>query len=163
MISYKKRYMKEFGITSEEYDKLYDVFALRARRYEKIIGEKINKAKEFYWTNKLKSQNIELSERRKAIEKTAASSKKIRESEEEKANKQYIDLHFLGFIQKNKQLQQIYYDTSLSWKRKRELIEQWFKKREERRNEKRERDDEEPYEPYEENDGSTGYDAEYEL
>ena len=54
--SYKQAFMKEFNVTSEEYDKLYDVYALRARRYEKIHNVKLNKAKEFYWTKKLEKQ-----------------------------------------------------------------------------------------------------------
>ena len=42
--SYKQAFMKEFNVTSEEYDKLYDVYALRARRYEKIHNVKLNNA-----------------------------------------------------------------------------------------------------------------------
>lgn len=161
--TYKQKYMKEFGITSEEYDKLYDVFALRARRYEKIIGEKINKAHEFYWIAHQKAKGETLSHRRQSMEKYAASSKAISKDFSETENKKYIDLHFKGFIAQNKQLQEIYYDTTLSWKEKREKIEKWFKIRDEKRKDKKEQQSEEPYEPYEENDGSTGYDAEYEL
>ena len=161
--TYKKRYMKEFGVTSKEYDKLYDVFALRSRRYEKIIGEKVNKAREFYWIAHQKAKGVPLSQRRQSMERYAASSKKINEDFSEIENKKYVDLHFWGFIQKNAQLQEIYYDASLTWKEKREKIEKWFKIRDEKRKEKKERQSKEPYEPYEESDGTTGYDAEYEL
>lgn len=159
--TYKKQYMKEFGVTAEEYDKLYDVFALRARRYEKIIGEKLNKAKEFYWITKNENQGIKLSYRRESMKRFSASSKSVSQDFEERENKTYIDLHFKGFMQQNKQLQEIYYDTSLSWKQKRERIEEWFKIRTEKQQEKKQA--EEDGIPYEESDGSTGYDAVYEL
>lgn len=161
--SYKQRYMKEFGVTSAQYDKLYDVFALRARRYEKTIGEKINKAHEFYWIAHQKAKGETLSQRRQSLERYAASSKKISDDFSETENKKYIDLHFSGFIAKNEQLQQIYYDPALMWKQKREKIEEWFKIRDQKRKEKREQQSEEPYDPYEESDGTTGYEAEYEL
>ena len=62
--SYKQAYMKEFNVTGEEYDKLYDVYALRARRFEKIHNVKLNKAKEFcplmqnFLTNSLNKKAI---------------------------------------------------------------------------------------------------------
>lgn len=159
--SYKQKYMREFKVTSEEYDKLYDVYALRARRYEKIIGEKLNKAKEFYWTKKLQNDNQPISIRRKSISESLASSKPIKQSEEDRINKAYIELYFMGLILQNKQLQRIYYDTSLSWKQKRELIEKWLKKWDEEKEKAAKQAEEKG--TFEESDGSTGYDSEYEL
>ena len=123
--SYKQAYMKELNVTSEQYDKLYDVYALRARRYEKIHNVKLNKAKEFYWTAKLKKQGEPISERRKEIESTKASTKRVTVNEEESAAKAYIELHFMGLIKHVKYLQEIY-NSSLSWLKKRKLIEDWI-------------------------------------
>lgn len=120
--SYKQAYMKEFNVTSEEYEKLYDVYALRARRYEKIHNVKLNKAKEFYWTAKLRKMGEPVSKRRQEIEATKASSKKIKFSETEAAAKAYIDLHFSGLRAKNKQIQRIYDDPLLSWTEKLDKI-----------------------------------------
>ena len=115
--------MKEFNVTSEEYDRLYDVYALRARRYEKIHGVKLNKAKEFYWTKKLEKQGEPISERRKEIASTKASTKVITLSERESKNKAYIDLHFTGLRKKNPQIQRIYDNLNLTWVEKRDKIE----------------------------------------
>ena len=120
--SYKQAYMKEFNVTSEEYDKLYDVYALRARRYEKIHNVKLNKAKEFYWSAKLRKMGEPVSKRRQEIEATKASSKKIKFSEMDAAAKAYIDLHFSGLRAKNKQIQRIYDDPLLSWVEKLDKI-----------------------------------------
>ena len=121
--TYKQAFMKEFNITSEEYDKLYDVYALRARRYEKIYNVKINKAKEFYWTAKLKKQGEPISQRRQEIESTKASTKTITLTEQESKIKAYIDLHFTGLRKKNSQIQRIYDDTTLTWAEKLDKIE----------------------------------------
>lgn len=121
--SYKQAFMKEFNVTSEEYDRLYDVYALRARRYEKIYNVKLNKAKEFYWTAKLKKQGEPISERRKEIASTKASTKAVTLSEQENKIKAYIDLHFTGLRKKNPQIQRIYDNTSLTWAEKLDKIE----------------------------------------
>lgn len=121
--SYKQAFMKEFNVTSGEYDKLYDVYALRARRYEKIHNVKLNKAKEFYWTAKLKKQGEPISQRRQEIASTKASTKVITLSEQESKNKAYIDLHFTGLRQKNPQIQRIYDNPNLTWAEKRDKIE----------------------------------------
>ena len=155
--SYKQAYMKEFNVTSEEYDKLYDVYALRARRYEKIHNVKLNKAKEFYWTAKLKKQGEPISERRKEIASTKASTKPIRVNEEETAARAYIELHFMGLIKRVKYLQEIY-NSSLSWLKKRKLIEDWIRSwREQKENSAESSDD------FEYSDGSVGYDFDYET
>ena len=121
--SYKQAFMKEFNVTSEEYDKLYDVYALRARRYEKIHNVKLNKAKEFYWTKKLEKQGEPISQRRREIASTKASSKTITTNERENKIKAYIDLHFTGLRQKNQQIQRIYDNPNLSWAEKLDKIE----------------------------------------
>lgn len=121
--SYKQAFMKEFNVTSEEYDKLYDVYALRARRYEKIHNVKLNKAKEFYWTKKLQKQGEPISQRRQEIASTKASTKVVTLSERENKNKAYIDLHFTGLRQKNPQIQRIYDNPNLTWAEKRDKIE----------------------------------------
>lgn len=121
--SYKQAFMKEFNVTSEEYDKLYDVYALRARRYEKIHNVKLNKAKEFYWTKKLEKQGEPISERRREIASTKASTKTITIAEQDRKIKAYIDLHFTGLRQKNSQIQRIYDNPNLTWAEKRDKIE----------------------------------------
>lgn len=121
--SYKQAFMKEFNVTSEEYDKLYDVYALRARRYEKIHNVKLNKAKEFYWTKKLEKQGEPVSQRRKEIASTKASTRAISITEQESKIKAYIDLHFTGLRKKNPQIQRIYDNPNLSWSEKLDKIE----------------------------------------
>ena len=121
--SYKQAFMKEFNVTSEEYDKMYDVYALRARRYEKIHNVKLNKAKEFYWTAKLKKQGEPISQRRQDIASTKASTKTISINERENKIKAYIDLHFTGLRQKNSQIQRIYDNPNLTWAEKLDKIE----------------------------------------
>lgn len=121
--SYKQAFMKEFNVTSEEYDKLYDVYALRARRYEKIHNVKLNKAKEFYWTKKLQKQGEPISLRRQEIASTKASTKVITLSEQETKIKAYIDLYFTGLRKKNLQIQRIYDNPNLTWVEKRDKIE----------------------------------------
>lgn len=121
--TYKQAFMKEFNVTSEEYDRLYDVYALRARRYEKIYNVKINKAKEFYWTAKLKKQGEPISQRRQEIAGTKASTKAITLSEQESKIKAYIDLHFTGLRKKNPQIQRIYDNSALTWAEKLDKIE----------------------------------------
>ena len=156
--SYKQAYMKEFNVTSEEYDKLYDVYALRARRFEKIYNVKLNKAKEFYWTEKLKKQGEPISERRKEIASTKASSKKLKDGEAESAIKNYIDLHFRGLIRVNPQIKKIYDNNSLSWQEKREIIEQIIELWEnDKRNAASYSDD------FEYSDGTVGYETDYNI
>lgn len=121
--SYKQAYMKEFNVSSEEYDKLYDVYALRARRYEKTFGVKLNKAKEFYWTAKLRKQGEPVSVRRQTIEKTVASTKSISIVEKGKKIKDYIDSHFSGLMVHNAQIRRIYENKELSWDEKLDRIE----------------------------------------
>lgn len=121
--SYKQAYMKEFNVTSEEYDKLYDVYALRARRYERIHNVKLNKAKEFYWTAKLKKQGEPISERRKEIASTKASSKLISDDERDAKIKAYIDLHFSGLMKHNAQMRRIYNNPNFSWAEKLDKFE----------------------------------------
>lgn len=121
--SYKQAFMKEFNVTSEEYDKLYDVYALRARRYEKIHNVKLNKAKEFYWTKKLQKQGESISQRRQEIASTKASTKAVTIAEQDSKIKAHIDLHFTGLRQKNPQIQRIYDSPNLTWAEKLDKIE----------------------------------------
>ncbi len=152
--SYKQAFMKEFNVTSEEYDKMYDVYALRARRYEKIHNVKLNKAKEFYWTKKLEKQGEPISERRKEIASTKASTKRITVNEEEVAAKAFIDLHFMGLIKRVKYLQEVY-NSTLTWMKKRILIEDWLKDWKEMKEDAAESGD------FEYSDGTVGYDFDY--
>lgn len=152
--SYKQAFMKEFNVTSEEYDKLYDVYALRARRYEKIHNVKLNKAKEFYWTNKLEKQGEPISERRKVIASTKASTKRVTINEEEIATKAYIELHFMGLIKRVKYLRQVY-ESTLTWVKKRILIEDWLKDWKEMKEDAADSGD------FEYSDGTVGYDFDY--
>ena len=157
--SYKQAYMKEFNVTSEEYDKLYDVYALRARRYEKIHNVKLNKAKEFYWTAKLRKMGEPVSKRRQEIETTKASSKKIKYSEVDAAAKAYIDLHFSGLRAKNKQIQRIYDDPLLSWSEKLDeisaVVANWQAEKKAVAELKGQNGD------FEYSDGSVGYETDY--
>ena len=153
--SYKQAFMKEFNVTSEEYDKLYDVYALRARRYEKIHNVKLNKAKEFYWTKKLEKQGEPISERRKEIASTKASTKRVTVKEEEVAAKSYIELHFMGLIKRVKYLQEVY-NSTLTWVKKRILIEIWIKGWKETKEDAAFESDE-----FEYSDGTVGYDFDY--
>lgn len=152
--SYKQAFMKEFNVTSEEYDKLYDVYALRARRYEKIHNVKLNKAKEFYWTKKLQKQGEPISQRRQEIARTKASTKRVTVNEEELAAKAYIELHFMGLIKRVKYLRQVY-DSTLTWVKKRILIEDWLKDWKEMKEDAAQSDD------FEYSDGTVGYDFDY--
>lgn len=152
--SYKQAFMKEFNVTSEEYDKLYDVYALRARRYEKIHNVKLNKAKEFYWTKKLEKQGEPISERRKEIASTKASTKRVTVNEEEVAARAYIELHFMGLIKRVKYLRQVY-ESTLSWVKKRILIEDWLKDWKDMKEDAAESDE------FEYSDGTVGYDFDY--
>lgn len=158
--SYKQAFMKEFNVTSEEYDKLYDVYALRARRYEKIHNVKLNKAKEFYWTKKLEKQGEPISQRRKDIASTKASSKTISINERENKIKSYIDLHFTGLRQKNTQIQQIYDNPNLNWAEKLDKIEavvsNWNAEKKAVAELRGNNGD------FEYSDGSVGYETEYE-
>lgn len=146
--------MKEFNVTSEEYDKLYDVYALRARRYEKIHNVKLNKAKEFYWTKKLEKQGEPISQRRKDIASTKASTKRVTVNEEETAAKAYIELHFMGLIKRVKYVRMIY-ESTLTWVKKKILIEDWLKDWKEMKEDAAESDD------FEYSDGTVGYDFDY--
>lgn len=152
--SYKQAFMKEFNVTSEEYDKLYDVYALRARRYEKIHNVKLNKAKEFYWTKKLQKQGEPISQRRQEIASTKASTKRVTVNEEETAAKAYIELHFMGLIKRVKYVRMIY-ESTLTWVKKRILIEDWLKDWKEMKEEASESGD------FEYSDGTVGYDFDY--
>lgn len=152
--SYKQAFMKEFNVTSEEYDKLYDVYALRARRYEKIHNVKLNKAKEFYWTKKLEKQGEPISQRRKDIASTKASTKRVTVNEEEVAAKAFIDLHFMGLIKRVKYLQEVY-NSTLTWVKKRILIEDWLKDWKDMKEDAAESGD------FEYSDGTIGYDFDY--
>lgn len=152
--SYKQAFMKEFNVTSEEYDKLYDVYALRARRYEKIHNVKLNKAKEFYWTKKLEKQGEPISHRRQEIASTKASTKRVTVNEEEEAAKAYIELHFMGLIKRVKYVRMIY-ESTLTWVKKRILIEDWLKDWKEMKEEAAQSDD------FEYSDGTVGYDFDY--
>lgn len=152
--------MKEFNVTSEEYDKLYDVYALRARRYEKIHNVKLNKAKEFYWTKKLEKQGEPVSQRRKEIASTKASTKAITIRERDNKIKAYIDLHFTGLRQKNPQIQRIYDNPNLTWSEKLEKIEtivsNWTAEKKAVAELRDNNGD------FEYSDGSVGYETEYE-
>ena len=152
--SYKQAFMKEFNVTSEEYDKLYDVYALRARRYEKIHNVKLNKAKEFYWTKKLEKQGEPISHRRQDIASTKASTKRVTVNEEEAAAKAYIELHFMGLIKRVKYVRMIY-ESTLTWVKKRILIEDWLKDWKEMKEDAAESGD------FEYSDGTVGYDFDY--
>lgn len=153
--SYKQAYMKEFNVTSEEYDKLYDVYALRARRYEKIHDVKLNKAKEFYWTAKLKKQGEPVSERRKEIASTKASSKRISDDERDAKIKAYIDLHFSGLMKNNAQMRSIYNNPNLSWAEKLDKFEAIVANWTAEKKAAAESGD------YEFSDGSVGYETDY--
>lgn len=153
--SYKQAYMKEFNVTSEEYDKLYDVYALRARRYEKIFNVKLNKAKEFYWTAKLKKQGEPISERRKEIAATKASSNPIKIDEKDAKIKAYIDLHFSGLMKNNAQMRRIYNNPNLSWSEKLDKFEAIVANWTAEKKAAAESGD------YEFSDGSVGYETEY--
>ena len=77
-------------------------------------------------------------------------------NEEEFAAKAYIELHFMGLIKRVKYLQEIY-NSSLSWVKKRKLIEDWVRSwREMKENAAESSDD------FEYSDGSVGYDFDYE-
>ena len=153
--SYKQAYMKEFNVTSEQYDKLYDVYALRARRYEKIHNVKLNKAKEFYWTAKLKKQGEPISERRKEIASTKASSKHVSDDERDAKIKSYIDLHFSGLMKKNAQMRRIYNNPNLSWSEKLDKFEAIVANWTAEKKAAAESGD------YEFSDGSVGYETDY--
>lgn len=157
--NYKQAYMKEFNVTNEEYDKLYDVYALRARRYEKTFGVKLNKAKEFYWTAKLKKLGEPVSVRRQTIEKTAASTKAIKSDEKDKKIKDYIDLHFTGLMKNNTQIRRIYDNSTLSWEEKLDRIEKivinWTAEKKAVAELKGQSGD------FEYSDGSVGYETDY--
>ena len=157
--SYKQAYMKEFNVTSDEYDKLYDVYALRARRYEKIHNVKLNKAKEFYWTAKLKKQGEPISERRKEIASTKASSKHVSDDERDAKIKAYIDLHFSGLMKKNAQMRRIYNNPNLSWSEKLDkfeaIVANWTAEKKAVAELKGQNGD------FEYSDGSVGYETDY--
>ena len=157
--SYKQAYMKEFNVTSEEYDKLYDVYALRARRYEKIHNVKLNKAKEFFWTAKLRKMGEPISKRRQEIETTKASSKKIKFSETEAAAKSYIDLHFSGLMKHNAQMRRIYNNPNFSWAEKLDkfeaIVADWTAEKKAVAELKGQNGD------FEYSDGSVGYETDY--
>lgn len=153
--SYKQAYMKEFNVTSEEYDKLYDVYALRARRYEKIHNIKLNKAKEFYWTAKLKKQGESISERRKEIASTKASSKPVTDNERDTKIKAYIDLHFSGLMKHNAQMRRIYNNPNFSWSEKLDKFEAIVANWTAEKKAAAESGD------YEFSDGSVGYETDY--
>ena len=157
--SYKQAYMKEFNVTSEEYDKLYDVYALRARRYEKIHNVKLNKAKELYWTAKLNKQGEPISERRKEIASTKASSKSISDDERDTKIKAYIDLHFSGLMKHNAQMRRIYNNPHLSWSEKLDkfeaIVSNWTAEKKAVAELKGQNGD------FEYSDGSVGYETDY--
>ena len=151
--------MKEFNVTSEEDDKLYDVYALRARRDEKIHNVKLNKAKEFYWTAKLKKQGEPISERRKEIASTKASTKRVTVNEEESAAKAYIDLHFSGLMMHNAQMRRIYNNPNFYWTEKIDkfeaIVANWTAEKKAVAELKGQNGD------FEYSDGSVGYETDY--
>ena len=75
-INYKQELMRLLNLTSDEYDKQYDIYRLRVRNFEKETGkkEKINVSASLYYTFKAQKQGKELSLQKRAILVTPAKS-----------------------------------------------------------------------------------------
>ena len=140
-INYKQELMRLLNLTSDEYDKQYDIYRLRVRNFEKETGkkEKINVSASMYYTFKAQRQGKELSLQKRAILATPAKSlakkkqtkrphvrKKMTASEQR--SKVYYLSRLKGLITINPKLNAYINNDDISWNTRQEKILEYLSK-----------------------------------
>jgi hypothetical protein len=140
-INYKQELMRLLNLTSDEYDKQYDIYRLRVRNFEKETGkkEKINVSASMYYTFKAQRQGKELSLQKRAILATPAKSlakkkqakrprprKKMTASEQR--SKAYYLLRLKGLIVINPKLNAYINNDDIPWDTRQEKILEYLSK-----------------------------------
>lgn len=140
-INYKQEIMRLLNLTSEEYDKQYDIYRLRVRNFEKETGkkEKINVSASMYYTFKAQKQGKELSSQKRAILTTPAKSlakkkqtklprtrKKMTAAEQR--SKAYYLSRLKGLIAINPNLNAYINNDDIPWEHRQEKIINYLSK-----------------------------------
>lgn len=140
-INYKKELMRLLNLTTDEYDKQYDIYRLRVRNFEKETGkkEKINVSASMYYTFKAQKQGKELSLQKRAILATPAKSlakkkqtKRPRTRKKMTAAEQRSKAYYLsrlkGLIVINPKLNAYINNDEIPWETKQEKILEYLSK-----------------------------------
>lgn len=140
-INYKQELMRLLNLTSDEYDKQYDIYRLRVRNFEKETGkkEKINVSASMYYTFKAQKQGKELSPQKRAILATPSKSlakkkqakhprKRAKMTAAEQRSKAYYLLRLKGLIAINPNLNAYINNDDIPWERRQEKILEYLSK-----------------------------------
>lgn len=165
-LSYKQRYMRLFNVSADEYDKIYDVYRLRVRKFEKTTGSaKINAAASLFYTAKAQKQGKPLSLKKSEILSTPATTKKHTRADERRLDN-YIFNQFRGLIFNSQTAFNIYNDSTLTPVQKLIKLTEYAEKLQKQRSLAREkaRQDFDDELPFEDTTGDTfGYDITIDL
>lgn len=139
-INYKQELMRLLNLTSDEYDKQYDIYRLRVRNFEKETGkkEKINVSASMYYTFKAQKQGKELTPQKRAILATPAKSlakkkqtkhpRSRKMTAAEQRSKAYYLSRLKGIIAINPNLSAYINNDSIPWERRQEKILEYLSK-----------------------------------
>lgn len=140
-INYKQELMRLLNLTSDEYDKQYDIYRLRVRNFEKETGkkEKINVSASMYYTFKAQMQGKELSSQKRAILATPAKSlakkkqtKRLRKRKKMTAAEQRSKAYYLsrlkGLIVINPKLNVYINNNEIPWDTRQEKVLEFLSK-----------------------------------
>lgn len=140
-INYKQEIMRLLNLTSDEYNKQYDIYRLRVRNFEKETGkkEKINVSASMYYTFKAQKQGKELSSQKRAILVTPARSLakkkqakqpkiRVKMTASEQRSKAYYLSRLKGLIVINPKLNAYINNDAIPWERRQEKILEYLSK-----------------------------------
>lgn len=140
-INYKQELMRLLNLTSDEYNKQYDIYRLRVRNFEKETGkkEKINVSASMYYTFKAQKQGKELTPQKRAILVTPAKSlakkkqtkrprKRKKMTATEQRSKAYYLSRLKGVIAINPKLNAFINNDDIPWERRQEKITEYLSK-----------------------------------
>lgn len=141
-INYKQELMRLLNLTSDEYNKQYDIYRLRVRNFEKEVGkkEKINVVASMYYTFKAQKQGKELTPQKRAILATPAKSlakkkqtirprtRKKKITAAEQRSKAYYLSRLKGIITINPKLNAYINDDEIPWDTRQQKIIEYLSK-----------------------------------
>lgn len=140
-INYKQELMRLLNLTSDEYDKQYDIYRLRVRNFEKETGkkEKIKVSASMYYTFKAQKQGKELSAQKRAIlvapaqslakkEQTKRPRPRKKMTAAEQRSKAYYLSRLKGLIAINPKLNTFINNNEIPWDTRQKKILEYLSK-----------------------------------